>query len=140
MDDLADLGDIREMVRHHHERIDGKGYPDGLDEQMLDLGSRILAVADTYDAMTTDRPYRKALSRETAMAELKRVIGSQLDSDIVNAFASIPEEKLDENEVTRKEHSLLVRELKNIGFARKSSIPTSIARSRSSGKKYRLLI
>lgn len=113
LDDLVDLGDIREMVRHHHERIDGKGYPDGLDEQMLDLGSRILAVADTYDAMTTDRPYRKALSRETAMAELKRVIGSQLDSDIVNAFASIPEEKLGENEVTCKEHSLLVRELKN---------------------------
>ena len=113
LDDLADLGDIREMVRHHHERVDGKGYPDGLDEQMLDLGSRILAVADTYDAMTTDRPYRKSLSRETAMAELKRVVGSQLDSDIVNAFASIPEEKLDENEVTLKKHSLLVRELKN---------------------------
>lgn len=112
LDGLVDLDDICQMVRHHHERIDGKGYPDGLDEKMLDLGSRILAVADTYDAMTTDRSYRKALSRETAIAELKRVTGSQLDSDIVNTFVSIPEEKINENEVAQAKHSLLVRELK----------------------------
>ena len=113
LDGLVDLRDIRQMVRHHHERIDGKGYPDGLCETKLDLGSRILAVADTYDAMTTDRSYRKALSREAAIAELKHVIGSQLDEDIVNAFISIPEEKLNENEVIQAKHSLLVRELKD---------------------------
>lgn len=76
LDGLMDLDDIMQMVRHHHERIDGKGYPDGLNDESIDLGSRILAVADTYDAMTTDRCYRKALSRETAIAELKNVIGS----------------------------------------------------------------
>lgn len=112
LDGLVDLEDICQMVRHHHERLDGKGYPDGLSEKMLDLGSRILAVADTYDAMTTDRSYRKALSRETAVSELKRVVGSQLDSDVVNAFTSIPEGELDEDEVTQAKHSLLVRELK----------------------------
>ncbi|MGN0374917.1 MAG: HD domain-containing phosphohydrolase [Butyrivibrio sp.] len=113
LDDLVDLDDIRQMVRHHHERIDGKGYPDGLCGQMLDLGSRILAVADTYDAMTTDRSYRKAISREDAISELKRVTGTQLDYDIVTAFTSIPEEKLTEEEITQAKHSLVVRELKN---------------------------
>ena len=93
LDGLVDLDDIRQMVRHHHERIDGSGYPDGLNEQMLDLGSRIIAVADTYDAMTTDRSYREALPREAAISELKRVMGSQLDRDIENVFISIPEEK-----------------------------------------------
>lgn len=112
LDDLVDLDDIRQMVRHHHERIDGKGYPDGIHGQSLDLGSRILAVADTYDAMTTDRSYRKALSRDAAISELNSVTGSQLDLDIVNAFTSIPEEKLNENEMAPTRHSLLVRELK----------------------------
>lgn len=112
LDGLIDLDDICQMVRHHHERVDGTGYPDGIAGEKLDLGSRILAVADTYDAMTTDRPYRKALSREVAVAELKRVIGSQLDSEIVNAFASISEEDLAKDEKKQAKHSLLVRELK----------------------------
>lgn len=113
LDGLMDLDDIMQMVRHHHERIDGKGYPDGLNDESIDLGSRILAVADTYDAMTTDRCYRKALSRETAIAELKNVIGSQLDSDIVNTFSAIPEEALNDTEDVQTKHSLLVRALKN---------------------------
>lgn len=112
LEGLVDLDDIREMVRHHHERVDGKGYPDGLSEDTLDIGSRILAVADTYDAMTTDRSYRKALSMETAISELRKVIGSQLDSDIVDAFASILEEGIEETKETHPKHSLLVRELK----------------------------
>ena len=112
LDGLIDLDDICQMVRHHHERVDGKGYPDGLAGEKLDLGSRILAVADTYDAMTTDRPYRKGLSRETAVAELQRVMGSQLDSDIVQAFLSISEQSLRQNEKAQAKHSLLVREVK----------------------------
>lgn len=108
---LADIDDICQMVRHHHERLDGKGYPDKLDRKALDLGSKILAVADTYDAMTTDRPYRNALSRETAIEELKRVADSQLDAQIVEAFASIPAEELLIEETAQAKHSLLVREL-----------------------------
>lgn len=113
LDELMYLDDIIQMVRHHHERLDGKGYPDGLDNESIDLGSRILAVADTYDAMTTDRCYRKALSRETAIEELNRVIGSQLDSEIVNAFSSISEDVLNSDEDIQVKHTLLVRELKN---------------------------
>lgn len=112
LDGLIDLDDICQMVRHHHERVDGTGYPDGIDGERLELGSRILAVADTYDAMTTDRPYRKGLSREIATAELQRVMGSQLDSDIVHAFLSISEENLTTNEKAQAKHSLLVREIK----------------------------
>lgn len=113
LDGLIDLEDICLMVRHHHERIDGRGYPDGVKDERIDLGSRILAVADTYDAMTTDRPYRKALSREEAVAELNHVKGSQLDSKIVEVFISIPEEELEKEELELSNHSLLVRELGN---------------------------
>lgn len=117
LDGLIDLDDICQMVRHHHERIDGKGYPDGLCDERLDLGSRILAVADTYDAMTTDRSYRKALSREDAVAELRNVVGRQLDSEIVDVFLSITEDKLEENELPKSNHSLFVRELENDSVA-----------------------
>lgn len=77
------------IVRAHHERWDGKGYPDGLKEEKIPLESRILAVADTYDAMTTDRPYRKALSVEDALAEIDRCAGTQFDPDIAKAFLEL---------------------------------------------------
>jgi putative nucleotidyltransferase with HDIG domain len=64
--------EILKMVRHHHERYDGSGYPDRLKGEQIPLGARILAVADTYDAMTSERPYRKAMSDETACAEIER--------------------------------------------------------------------
>jgi HD-GYP domain-containing protein (c-di-GMP phosphodiesterase class II) len=67
------------IVRHHHERWDGAGYPDRLRGWEIPLESRIILVADTYDAMTSDRPYRVALSREAALEEIRRAAGSQLD-------------------------------------------------------------
>jgi putative nucleotidyltransferase with HDIG domain len=73
-------------IRHHHERWDGGGYPDGLRGRAIPLGARVIAVADAYDAMTSDRPYRKALPYETAIAELERGAGSQFDPDVVQAF------------------------------------------------------
>ncbi len=75
------------LALHHHERLDGNGYPTGLKGESIPLGSRILAVADSYDAMTTDRPYRRALSQETAIAELERHKGTQFDPNVVDAFA-----------------------------------------------------
>lgn len=75
------------MVLHHHERWDGGGYPGGLEATAAPLGSRVIAVADSFDAMTTDRPYRKALDRSTALARLARGAGSQFDGDVVDAFA-----------------------------------------------------
>jgi HD-GYP domain-containing protein (c-di-GMP phosphodiesterase class II) len=74
------------IVRNHHERWDGAGYPDGLSKQDIPLLARILAVADAYDAMTSDRPYRTAKTGEEAIDELKRCTGSQFDKNVVEAF------------------------------------------------------
>ncbi|MBX6341285.1 MAG: HD domain-containing protein, partial [Thermomicrobiaceae bacterium] len=74
------------LVRHHHERWDGKGYPDGLAGLDIPFGARVIAVADSYDAMTSDRPYRPALAHHVAMAELRRNAGLQFDPEIVAAF------------------------------------------------------
>ena len=76
----------KDMARSHHERFDGKGYPDGLVGEAIPLAARILSVADTLDAMTSDRPYRKALSFETALDELRRNSGSQFCPRVVEAL------------------------------------------------------
>ena len=77
---------LKAAVRHHHERFDGKGYPYGLAGESIPLEARIMAVADSYEAMTSDRPYRKALSDEEAVDELKRCAGTQFDPACVDAF------------------------------------------------------
>ena len=77
------------IVRHHHERFDGKGYPDGLAGQDIPLEARILAVADAFDAMTHERAYRKAMSKEDALAELERGAGTQFDPTVVDAFLAL---------------------------------------------------
>ncbi|HAG07796.1 MAG: HD domain protein [Clostridia bacterium 62_21] len=79
-------------VLYHHERFDGTGYPVGLKGEAIPLGARILAVADTYDAMTTDRPYRRALTRQQALDELRRCSGTQFDPAVVNAFLATQEQ------------------------------------------------
>lgn len=76
-------------VLYHHERFDGRGYPHGLSGPDIPLGARILAVADSYDAMTTDRPYRSALPQSTAVNELLRCSGTQFDPQVVEAFISV---------------------------------------------------
>ena len=73
-------------VKSHHEKLDGKGYPDGLKGDEIPVLARIVAVADTFDAMTTDRPYRKAMEKEAAVKELKRCSGTQFDEKVVDAF------------------------------------------------------
>jgi putative nucleotidyltransferase with HDIG domain len=75
-------------VLNHHEKFDGSGYPQQLRGEQIPLIARIIAVVDTFDAMTTDRPYRKALSRETALAELHRCRGTQFDPTVVEAFVT----------------------------------------------------
>ncbi|MBF0464916.1 MAG: HD domain-containing protein [Nitrospirae bacterium] len=80
------LRDVLSGVRHHHERFDGKGYPDGIGGETIDIQARIISVADAFDAMTTNRPYRKGLSLETAFDELKKHSGTQFDPAVVDAF------------------------------------------------------
>jgi HD-GYP domain-containing protein (c-di-GMP phosphodiesterase class II) len=79
---LSSLKDVVPAVRNHHENWDGTGYPDGLKGTAIPQASRIIMFADTLDAMTTDRPYRKALSMEEAKAEIIKFRGRQFDPDI----------------------------------------------------------
>jgi len=71
------------VIRHHHERWDGTGYPDGLSADTIPLGARVVAVADVFDALTSDRPYRAALSRDAALAYVAAEAGHTLDADVV---------------------------------------------------------
>ena len=86
------IGSIKQMegivpsIRHHHERFEGGGYPNGLKGEKIPLGARILAVADAFDAMTSDRPYRKSFSVEHAISEIKKYANIQFDPEVVNAF------------------------------------------------------
>jgi ribonuclease P protein subunit RPR2 len=79
-------GEGLRVVRSHHERWDGKGYPDGLGETDVPLGARVFAVADALDAMTSDRPYRRALRWNVARDEIVAQAGSQFDPEVVEAF------------------------------------------------------
>jgi putative nucleotidyltransferase with HDIG domain len=88
------LEDVARIVRHHHERWDGMGYPDGLKGDRIPLGARIFAVGDSFDAMTSDRPYRRGLLIDAAREEIRRCANSQFDPAVVTAFLSIPVARL----------------------------------------------
>nr|WP_038667239.1 HD-GYP domain-containing protein [Pelosinus sp. UFO1] len=80
---------VADIVRHHHERFDGKGYPDGLGGEQISLGARIVAVADSFDAMTTLRTYRQVFSVQEAIEETKRCRGSQFDPAVVDVLVAL---------------------------------------------------
>ncbi len=86
------LGPVAQMVLHHQEWYNGQGYPEGLKGEDIPLGARIVAIIDAWDAMTSDRPYRKALPREVAVGELRRGAGTQFDPKIVEIFLSLESE------------------------------------------------
>ena len=83
---IEDFKPISLIVLHHHERMDGVGYPGGLKGNAIPLGSRIIAVADSYDALTTDRPYRTARTKQQAIDDLLRCVDVQFDSRVLAAF------------------------------------------------------
>jgi putative nucleotidyltransferase with HDIG domain len=89
LEPIAAYADIIPMVLQHHERFGGKGYPYGIDGGVISLGARIFAVADSFDAMTADRPYRKAMDRERAIEIIKQESGKQFDPRIVQAFLQV---------------------------------------------------
>ena len=79
--------DIPLMAKHHHERLDGRGYPDGLTDQQIPIGAKIVSLADSFDAMTTDRPYKRRRSFEDVVVDLRENSGTQFDGKVVAAFA-----------------------------------------------------
>jgi HD-GYP domain-containing protein (c-di-GMP phosphodiesterase class II) len=86
---VDDYSEIADIVRSHHERIDGMGYPDGLHGDEIPLLARIIGVADAYDAMTSDRPYREALPSRVARMRLAQAVETQFDTTVVAAFEAI---------------------------------------------------
>jgi putative nucleotidyltransferase with HDIG domain len=89
LEKVADYEEIARIVRHHHERIDGNGYPDRLVNDEIPLLSRIIAVADAYDAMTSDRPYRDAMPSHVARLRIAQAVGTQFDTAVVAAFEAV---------------------------------------------------
>ena len=87
--EIKQLNEILPLIRYHHERIDGKGYPDKLKGSRIPLGARILHVADSFDSMTSDRPYRPAPGIEYALSELQNNSGTQFDEKVVDAFMKV---------------------------------------------------
>jgi ribonuclease P protein subunit RPR2 len=86
------LGDAAQIVRHHHERFDGWGYPDRLRGREIPLAARIFSVADSFDAMTSDRPYRRAMGVDRALGEIQAGAGTQFDPEIAEVFLDLIEE------------------------------------------------
>jgi putative two-component system response regulator len=85
---IEELTGVANAIRHHHERLDGQGYPDGLRGEAIPLSSRIILIADAYEAMTSSRSYRESLGRERALDELRLNKGSQFDPELIEAFVN----------------------------------------------------
>ncbi|MTI80032.1 MAG: HD-GYP domain-containing protein [Firmicutes bacterium] len=90
---IYNLSEVVKVIYHHHERWDGNGYPNGLKGEQIPIGARVIAVADAFDAMTTNRSYRGSLSVNAAIEELKRCANTQFDGKIVETFVEIINEK-----------------------------------------------
>jgi ribonuclease P protein subunit RPR2 len=93
--DVDFLGEAKLVVRHHHERWDGAGYPDGLAGEDIPLAARVFSVADTFDALTTDRPYRPGQEPRTARPIVLEAAGTQFDPAAVEAFAAVDHDELE---------------------------------------------
>lgn len=89
LEPLKFLQEEKGMILHHHERFDGKGYPQGLKKDQIPLGARIIAIADSFDAMSSDRIYRKRLSKDMVIKELQENSGTQFDPNLAKVFLSI---------------------------------------------------
>jgi ribonuclease P protein subunit RPR2 len=93
--DIEFLGAARDVIRHHHERWDGTGYPDGLAGDAIPLSARIFAVADTFDALTTNRPYRPASTTAVARDIIQQGVGTHFDPAVIEAFVLLPDAALE---------------------------------------------
>ncbi|HXV75973.1 MAG TPA: HD domain-containing phosphohydrolase [Candidatus Polarisedimenticolaceae bacterium] len=107
---IAFLGPALDIVFSHQERYDGTGYPRGLRAEEIPLGARVFAVVDTFDAMTSDRPYRQGLSIEAARAEIERCSGTQFDPRVAHAFLSIAADRWREIRTRVHEETMAIEE------------------------------
>jgi len=98
LEPIAAYAEVVPVVLHHHENFNGEGYPIGLAGEAISLGGRIFAVADSFDALTSNRPYRRALKPKYAIEKIKERCGSQYDPDIVQAFLEVMAQELKEGE------------------------------------------
>jgi HD-GYP domain-containing protein (c-di-GMP phosphodiesterase class II) len=89
LENVEGLQPVIPMIKHHHERWDGKGYPDGLAGQEIPLGARIIALAEAFDQMITPLPWRAKMSLDGALAEIRRCAGTQFDPDLTEAFCEV---------------------------------------------------
>jgi putative nucleotidyltransferase with HDIG domain len=107
LEPLQTISRIRKMVCHHHEMFDGSGYPQGLVGDQIPIGSRIIAIADAYDTITSERIYKKARTPAAAFEELERCAGSQFDPQLVRLFIEavqhLPQRSLEDNNIPAKQ-------------------------------------
>jgi HD-GYP domain-containing protein (c-di-GMP phosphodiesterase class II) len=89
LEPIGKLETVVKYIRSHHERVDGKGYPDGLKGPQIPMGAKILAICEAFVAMTSKRPYRQAIERDDALQELLRGAGSQFDPNLVTRFVTL---------------------------------------------------
>ncbi len=106
---VKELEGLVPLVRHHHEWCNGTGYPDGLRGEDIPLGARIISIADAYDTMTTQRPYRDVVSQEEALEELRRCSGTQFDSELVEAFGRALNRTIQQDAGKMKSPSLVTK-------------------------------
>jgi putative nucleotidyltransferase with HDIG domain len=123
---VATYAEIAAIVRHHHERVDGGGYPDGLSSNEIPLVSRIIAVADAYNAMTSDRPYRDAMPSQVARLRLAQAVETQFDTTVVAAFEAILATS-DENYRTAKGDDFGWKDEESVGPEPERALPALVA-------------
>jgi putative nucleotidyltransferase with HDIG domain len=121
---VDEYAEISTIVRHHHERIDGQGYPDGLADETIPLVSRIIAVSDAYNAMTSNRPYRDAMPSRVARLRLAQAVESQFDTSVVAAFEAILASADEEYRLARRTD---FREFTQGTYAESASDPDTVA-------------
>jgi len=106
LEPIAAYAEVIPIVLHHHEYFNGEGYPDGLAGEAINIGARIFAVADSFDALTSDRPYRRALDRTYAIETIKRGTGSQYDPDVVKTFLEVMAQEVREGDIDENRENI----------------------------------